>query len=186
MAPTLTPLRDASLDELMAAASPPEVWELMPWPLGRDREAMEAYLATAFADEDAETAIPFAVRLEGKLVGSTRYHAIDRAHRKAEIGYTWYHPSHWRTGLNRAVKISMLDRGFGEMGLHRIYFQIDKRNERSQRAVAALGAVREAELREDRILQDGYLRTTVVYGLLAREWPENRERLMTRWEFLTK
>ncbi|RYG34832.1 N-acetyltransferase [bacterium] len=176
----LAPLRDATLHDLMAAAEPREVWELMPWPIGFDAEAMRTYVETALWEEDAGMTKPFAVRVDGQIAGSTRFSAIDRANRKAEIGYTWYHPSHWRTGLNRAVKIQMLDMAFGEMGLNRIYFNVDKRNERSQQAVLGLGSLKEGELRADRILLDGYIRTTVVFGILADEWPEHRARLLAR------
>ncbi|CAN5522190.1 GNAT family protein [soil metagenome] len=174
---TLTPLREATLDELMLAAEPEEVWRLMPWPIGRERKAMVAYIEAALRDEDAGTALPFAIRVDGRLVGSTRFSGIERAHEKAEIGYTWLHPSMWRTGVNRRVKRMMLDRAFGEMGLNRIYFYIDQRNDRSQKAVEGIGAVHEGVLREDRLLHDGYRRSTVVYSLLANEWPEKRASL---------
>lgn len=175
----LFPLEDVPRDALYEAAKPEEVWRLMPKPIGI-REVFDAYIDDALATIAAGTAEVFAIESDGRFVGSTRLTGIDREHRKAELGYTWHHPSVWRTYVNTEAKRLMLGHAFDGHGLIRVYFFIDVRNERSQRAVERLGAVREGVLRNERILHDGYVRSTAVYSILAEEWPEICERLDAR------
>jgi RimJ/RimL family protein N-acetyltransferase len=65
----------------------------------------------------------------------------------------------------------MLSRAFGS-GFRRVEFRVDARNARSQAAMAKLGAVREGVLRADRITWTGHVRDTVLFSILATEWPE--------------
>ena len=61
--------------------------------------------------------------------------------------------------------------------MNRLWLQTDKRNQPSQNAILRLGAVKEAELRNERILADGRLRTSVVFAVIADEWPAVKRRL---------
>jgi RimJ/RimL family protein N-acetyltransferase len=75
------------------------------------------------------------------------------------------------TGFNRRIKDLMLNRAY-RCGFRRIEFRVDARNTRSQAALAKLGAVREGVLRADRITWTGHVRDTVLFSVLAHEWPE--------------
>jgi RimJ/RimL family protein N-acetyltransferase len=59
-----------------------------------------------------------------------------------------------------------------------VWLQTDKRNERSQNAIARLGATREGELRNERVLADGHMRTSVIFGITKEDWPSVRKRLL--------
>ena len=79
--------------------------------------------------------------------------------------------------MNTELKFLLLEFAFEREGAHRVVLQTDLRNERSQRAIARLGATREGVLRDDRVLNDGRRRSSVVYSILADEWPAVRARL---------
>jgi RimJ/RimL family protein N-acetyltransferase len=112
---------------------------------------------------------PFALFKGDGLVGMSSYLGIDTDRMALEIGSTYYVPAMRGTGFNRIVKDLMLERAFSS-GFRRIEFRVDARNDRSQAAMAKLGAVREGVLREDRITWTGHVRDTVLFSILASEW----------------
>jgi RimJ/RimL family protein N-acetyltransferase len=70
-----------------------------------------------------------------------------------------------------------LRHAFEELNMVRVMLKTDARNERSQRAIARLGAVREGVLRRHRILPDGFIRDSVIYSVIDLEWPQVKPRL---------
>ena len=106
-----------------------------------------------------------------RLVGMSCFIGIDPERGALEIGNTYYVPEMRGTGLNRRVKRLMLGRAIA-CGFRRIEFRVDARNVRSQAAMAKLGATREGVLRADRITWTGHVRDTVLFSILAGEWPE--------------
>ncbi|CAM3295588.1 GNAT family protein [Deinococcus saxicola] len=126
---------------------------------------------------DAPDQQPFAIVVDGELAGSTRYGDIRAAHAGLEIGWTWLHPAHMGTGINRRMKLLLLAHAFGELGMQRVQLKTDNLNTRSQRAIEKIGAVREGVLRKHQRRQDGSLRDTVMFSITADEWPEVRARL---------
>jgi RimJ/RimL family protein N-acetyltransferase len=145
-----------------------------------DREIWEIY-ATSYDPEhfdesfDRIRSLPgwrcFAILANERLVGMSCYIGIDRERGVLEIGNTYYIAEMRGTGLNRRVKRLMLDRAF-DAGFRRVEFRVDARNRRSQAAMAKLGAAREGVLRADRITWTGHVRDTVLFSMLADEWPE--------------
>jgi RimJ/RimL family protein N-acetyltransferase len=105
-----------------------------------------------------------------ELAGMSSYLGIDESRQTLEIGGTYYRPHLRGTGLNRRIKDMMLRRAFG-CGIRRVEFRVDARNARSQAAMAKIGAVREGVLRADRITWTGHVRDTVLFSILAEEWP---------------
>lgn len=112
----------------------------------------------------------FVIFLGERLVGMSCYIGIDEERGALEIGNTYYVPDVRGSGLNRRVKDLMLRRAFG-CGFRRVEFRVDARNARSQAAMAKIGAVREGVLRADRITWTGHVRDTVLFSILADEWP---------------
>jgi RimJ/RimL family protein N-acetyltransferase len=112
----------------------------------------------------------FALFLSERLVGMSCFLGIDADRGVVEIGNTYYVPEIRGTGFNRRVKDLMLRRAF-DCGFRRVEFRVDARNARSQAAMAKLGAVREGVLRADRITWNGHVRDTVLFSILAEEWP---------------
>jgi RimJ/RimL family protein N-acetyltransferase len=113
---------------------------------------------------------PFAILLGEEIVGMSAFLGIEPARGVLEIGNTYYVPRLRGTGFNRRVKDLMIRRAF-DRGFRRVEFRVDSRNKRSQAAMAKIGAVREGVLRADRITWNGHVRDTVLFSILAGEWP---------------
>jgi len=106
----------------------------------------------------------------GELAGMSSFLGIDEGRQVLEIGGTYYRAKFRGTGFNRRVKDMMLKRAF-DCGIRRVEFRVDTRNQRSQAAMAKLGAVREGVLRADRITWTGHVRDTALFSILRGEWP---------------
>jgi N-acetyltransferase len=172
-----TTLGDATA--LRAAARDPEIGRLMLQGPGATLDEMKAFISFVLERQTAGTDLPFTIVLnaEDRPVGMTRFLNIDRENRAVEIGGTWLDSALWRTPINTESKYLLLRHAFETERVHRVCIQTDLRNERSQRAIARLGAVREAVFRDDHLLRDGTFRTSVVYGIVASEWSSVKQRL---------
>ncbi len=175
----LVPLELAHAAEALAVAGRPEVTRFLRTGPLATRPAVEAMIRELLDAEAAGTDLPFTTFLRSprRLVGMTRFLRIERSNDKVEIGGTWLDPDVWRTPVNSEAKLLMLRHAFEREGAHRVQLQTDLRNERSQRAIERLGAHREGVVREDVLLPDGYRRSSVLYSILADEWPGVRARL---------
>lgn len=180
--PDLTP---AFTDELVGAATDEMVWRFLTSD-GRTPESARAYFTDLVAQWAAGTVLPFAVRLTvpghaatGRIVGVTRFKDVERAHRCLGIG-SWFVPAVWGTGVNTEAKALLLAHAFDRLGALRVEFDTDTRNVRSRAALAALGAVEEGVLRAHRITRDGERRDSVVFSVIAEEWPEVQRRIAGR------
>ena len=105
-----------------------------------------------------------------EIAGMASFLGLDEGRQVVEIGGTYYRPHLRGSGLNRRIKDMMLRRAFAA-GIRRVEFRVDARNQRSQKAMARLGATREGVLRADRITWTGHVRDTVLFSILASEWP---------------
>lgn len=125
---------------------------------------------------------PFAqvLRDGSRAVGITSYLDIQPANRSLEIGFTWIGRAWQRTAVNPEAKLLLLRHAFETLGAHRVQLKTDGRNLQSQRALEKLGAVREGVLRRHMILPDGFVRDTVMYSIVDREWPGVRDALERR------
>jgi N-acetyltransferase len=169
----LIPLAARERVALWNAGADPEVGRYMLHGPGTTLEEMDALIAFLLAQQAAGTDLAFTiVRSEdGQALGMTRFLHIDRENDAVEVGGTWLDRRVWRTPFNTESKYLMFGHAFEVERAHRLFLQTDSRNERSQRAIERLGAVREAALREDKVLRDGSYRTSVMYSILASEWP---------------
>jgi RimJ/RimL family protein N-acetyltransferase len=125
------------------------------------------------------TDLPFvAVHLaSGRVAGATRYLNIMPKDRGLEIGGTWYGVEFQRTAVNTECKYLLLSHAFESLGCIRVQLKTDLRNERSQKAIERIGAVREGVLRNHMILPNGHFRHSVFYSILDTEWPEVKKKL---------
>jgi len=177
----LEPLCIAHANALWEAGREVDIWQYMPrrpCSLVDMQDMISGFLTGAYLDNAA----PFAIveLSSGNAVGSTQIFDIDRQNRGAEIGWTWLTPRLWQSGVNTDCKILLLTHCFETLRLIRVQFKTDARNERSQKAIAKLGAVREGVLRQHRILPDGYIRDSVYFSIVAQEWPHVKEQLTKR------
>ncbi len=166
--------------ELVTTADDPAIWRYLSSHVKSPAE-MRSYIDTLLRGREQGSVLPFAVRSRssGRLVGMTRFKDLSREHRKALVG-TWFIPDVWGMGCNSEAKLLLLAHGFEELGLLRIEFQTDSRNQRSRGALAAMGAVEEGTLRSYVIAPDGHRRDTVVFSVLESDWPEVKRRLTAR------
>ncbi len=177
----LEPLAVEHRDALAAAAADGRLWELwftsVPTP-----EETAGYIAQALAGQAAGTMLPWAVRdlATGAIVGSTRYHDIVAPADRVEIGWTWYAASRQRSHVNTACKLLLFTHAFEDLGCAVVGLRTDNFNFASQRAIEALGAKKDGVLRHHWPRRDGSVRDSVIYSLLAGEWPEVRKHLAAR------
>jgi RimJ/RimL family protein N-acetyltransferase len=174
----LEPLRLGHLDGLCDAGLDPELWRLTVSQI-RTRADMEAYVEEALADQRAGIALPFATvwRATGRVIGSTRFGNASPPNRRVEIGWTWLARPWQRTGANTEAKYLMLRHAFEHWGCLRVELKTSALNQRSRAAILRIGAREEGTFRHHMINQDGSLRDSVYFSLLAEEWPEARRRL---------
>jgi len=152
----LEPLTPAHHEGLAAAAADGRLWEL--W----------------------FTSVPEPERTGAYIAGSTRYHDIAPAIDRVEIGYTWYAARWQRSHVNTACKLLLLAHVFETLGCRVVGFRTDNINVASQRAIAALGALKDGILRHHQARRDGTVRDSVRYSILAAEWPAVKQRLTAR------
>ena len=126
--------------------------------------------------------LPWVVRdlASGDVVGSTRYHDIVPAVDRVEIGYTFYAARFQRSQLNTACKLLLLGHAFETVGCGVVGLRTDNFNFRSQRAIEAIGGKRDGVIRHHFRRRDGSVRDTVMYSILATEWPDVKKHLTTR------
>ncbi|HYM49376.1 MAG TPA: GNAT family protein [Candidatus Limnocylindrales bacterium] len=168
----LEPLRPEHGPRLLAAAAAPEIWTWMP-AAPRSEAAMTEWIAAAMAAEREGREYAFAVigQRDARAIGSTRYLEVEAAHRGVEIGWTWYAVDTWGTVVNPEAKLLLLRHAFETWGAHRVQLKTDRLNARSQAAIRKLGASLEGTLRHHRIRPDGSLRDSMVFSIIAPEWP---------------
>jgi RimJ/RimL family protein N-acetyltransferase len=177
----LEPLADLHHDDLEAAAADGRLWELwftsVPSP-----GAVRAYIADALKGQADGHMLPWAVRdlASGSVIGTTRYHDVVPAIDRVEIGYTWYATSQQRTNVNTTCKLLLLAHAFDTLGCKVVGLRTDNFNFRSQRAIEALGAKRDGVIRHHAARRDGTVRDSVMYSILATEWPDVRRHLELR------
>ncbi|MED3575626.1 GNAT family protein [Cytobacillus praedii] len=177
----LVPLEQIHEVPLWEASDKKEIWTYMATKI-ESQEELSAEITKALIAKEQGSQYPFAVfhKERNEIVGSTRFLDISIANKSAEIGFTWYHPSVWRTKVNTECKYLLLMHAFENWQLNRVFFKTDGRNTRSQQAIARLGAVKEGVMRKDRIISDGYARDTVYYSILNEEWPIIKKRLLEK------
>jgi len=177
----LEPLEASHVEALKTAAADGRLWELwfttVPKP-----EDTERYVNDALAGQTAGHMLPWIARdlATGEIIGSTRYHDIDAAIDRVEIGYTWYAKSRQRSHVNTACKLLLLGHAFDALGCAVVGFRTDNFNFASQRAIAALGAKKDGVLRHQKARRDGTARDTWMFSILASEWPDVKRHLTTR------
>ncbi len=176
----LEPLSLDYLADLSAAGQDPQIWMYLRYGPVTNEERMREHIEDLLERQARGTDLPFATihAPSGKAVGMTRYLDIQPRNRNLEIGGTWITEAYQRTGINTEAKFLMLRHAFEELGCLRVTIKTDLRNERSQRAVERLGAVREGVLRDNIIMPDGFVRSSVYYSILAREWDGVKQHLL--------
>lgn len=177
----LEPLAPEHHDALARAAADGRLWELwftsVPEP-----DQMRAYIVAALDGQRLGHMLPWAVRelQSGAIVGSTRYHDIVAEIDRVEIGYTWYTKRWQRSHVNTSCKLLLFQHAFEVLRCQVVGLRTDNFNFASQRAIEALGAKKDGVLRHHHARRDGTVRDTVMYSVLAGEWPDVKRHLQLR------
>ena len=154
-------------------------WDFMVYGNISSPADMRHWVLDILSRAEKGTDLPFvAIYLaSGRVAGATRYLNIMPKDRGLEIGGTWYGPEFQRTLVNTECKYLLLQHAFETLGCIRVQLKTDLRNERSQKAIERIGAVKEGVLRNHMILPDGRIRHSVFYSILDTEWPAVKSRL---------
>ena len=164
---------------LRTAAADGQLWTIrvtgVPEP-----EQTRAYIETALQMREQGSRFAFAVIDEAgeRVLGSTSFHDIMPAVQRVEIGYTWYAQSVQRSHVNTTCKLLMMGHAFDTLGCAVVGWRTDNYNFASQRAIERLGAKKDGVIRHHAPRRDGTVRDTVMYSMLAGEWPEAKAQLL--------
>jgi RimJ/RimL family protein N-acetyltransferase len=177
----LEPLSSAHIQALSEIDDLAGIFRWFPKPV-HNLSDMQEYTESALAAQQAGLALPFAtIALStGKIVGSTRFMAIDRLNRRVEIGSTWLNTAWQKTRLNSEAKYLMLAHAFERSGAVRVEFKTDAHNAKSRAALIRLGAIEEGVLRNHMITSAGRLRDSVYFSITHGEWPRVKAQLERR------
>ena len=175
----LEPMTEAHIPALAEVGVGQVFWDFMVYGKMETDEDMRVWVQEILSRAQNGTDLPFvAVHLaSGRVAGATRYMNIMPKDRGLEIGGTWYGLEFQRTPVNTECKYLLLCHAFEALGCIRVQLKTDLRNERSQKAIERIGAVKEGVLRNHMILPDGYIRHSVFYSIIDTEWPEVKKRL---------
>jgi N-acetyltransferase len=176
----LVPLASEHGAALQQAALDGELWRLwytaVPSP-----EGMAAEIDRRLRLQAAGSMLPFTVLDPGGTpVGMSTYMNIDAAHRRVEIGSTWYAARVQRTPLNTECKLLLLGHAFDALECIAVEFRTHRFNQQSRRGIERLGAQLDGILRNHQRASNGTLRDTCVYSITADEWPTVQTHL--RWQ----
>ena len=168
---TLVPLEKKHEPALSQAVRDGEMWKLwftsVPSP-----ENMSAEIERRLGLQAQGSMLPWTVLdPSGTPVGMTTYMNVDAAHKRVEIGSTWYAQRVQRTSLNTECKLMLLRHAFEKLDCIAVEFRTHRLNVRSRRAIERLGAQLDGILRNHQRMGDGTLRDTAVYSITKDEWP---------------
>lgn len=177
----LKPLAVEDVPALAAVGLDADTWTWITHPV-TTAEGMRDYVEKALASQKAGTVLPFTIldKATGRAVGSTRFAAIEREHRRIEIGWTWVAPEFRRTHVNTEAKFLLLKHAFEKLGVNRVELKTDALNVRSRAAITRIGAKEEGTLRSHMVTLSGRVRDTVYFSIIASEWPRAKADLWAR------
>jgi RimJ/RimL family protein N-acetyltransferase len=173
----LEPLSQAHRAGLIDAVKDGELWRLwytaIPAP-----DNMAEEIDRRLALQAAGSMLPFTVfDAAGVIAGMTTYMNVDANNRRVEIGSTWYAQRVQRTGLNTEAKLLLLTHAFERLACIAVEFRTHFFNRKSRQGIERLGAKLDGVLRSHQIGVNGTLRDTVVYSIIAGEWPTVKQHL---------
>ena len=175
----LEPMTEAHTPALAEIGVGQPFWDFMVYGRMETADDMRKWVKDILGRAEKGTDVPFvAIHIDsGRVAGASRYMNIVPNDRGLEIGGTWYGQDYQRTVVNTECKYLLLQHAFEKLGCIRVQLKTDLRNERSQKAIERLGAVKEGVLRNHMILPDGYYRHSVYYSILDTEWPNVKKKL---------
>ena len=168
----LEPLSLTHLEGLCEIGIAEELWRWIPTQVATPSD-MKAYVELAMTERANGVSMPFAQieRSSGRVIGSTRYMNIEKAHRRLEIGSTWIAPAWQRSAINTEAKYLLLRHAFEDLGCMRVELKTDSLNEKSRNAIWRIGAKQKGLFRNHMRTSTGRVRHTVYFSVIDSEWP---------------
>ena len=165
----LEPLEERHRELVRPAAQHPEIFTVTTSALG---PLYDPYIDNALKRSADGNELAFVVHHKalGRYVGMTRYLNVEEAHKKLEIGSTWYEPTVWAGAVNPECKLLLMRHAFETLKFNRVEYKTDVRNSRSRAAILKLGATQEGILRKHVIMADGHVRDSVYFSIVDSEW----------------
>jgi N-acetyltransferase len=167
----LEPLSHDHLGGLTEAVKDGELWKLWYTSVPHAKD-MGKEIERRLGLQSAGSMLPFTVfDADGRIAGMSSYMNVDASNRRVEIGSTWYARRVQRGPLNTQCKLLLLGHAFEQLDCIAVEFRTHFFNQQSRRAIERLGAKLDGILRSHAIASNGTLRDTVVYSIIASEWP---------------
>ncbi len=175
----LEPLSLAHAEGLLPHALEPEIWLYIPYGNINTLEKLQNMISGLLRKQETGSDLCYTVfhQTSNQPIGMTRYISVDRSNYGVEIGGTWYGKEYRRSAVNTEAKYLLLRHAFEVFACQRVQIQSDVRNERSQRAIERLGAVREGIMRKNKRMPDGHQRNSIMYSIIDDEWPAIKAKL---------
>lgn len=176
----LIPLAENHFDELIGSSQDETIWTYMPVK-GNQPELLKAALSDALSEFTKQEQYPFAVfhKASGKIIGCTRFLKLNPMHKSLEIGWTWYLPEYWGTGVNEACKYLLLTYCFEVLQTIRVQIIASDKNLGSRKAIEKIGASFEGILR-NMVIRNNEKRSVAFYSIIDTEWPTVKQTLEQR------
>jgi len=167
----LRPLRESDWRAVHEWARLEQVCRYQQWgPNTEEQTRAFMRLAVEAWSSRPQTRFAYGITADGTLVGNCELNL--RGDQEGEISYV-LHPDHWGRGLATAAARKLLEMGFVEQRLHRIYATCDPRNTGSARVLTKIGMTHEGRMRETVLIRDGW-RDSDLYAILEDEWRAGR------------
>ncbi len=175
----LVPFAPEHREALRAAGDDPDLWRFHG--LNLRNATFDRYFDHYLnAPRQQECAFVVYDKTTGAMAGASAYLAMTPAHRRLEIGSTWYAKGFQGGHVNPAAKRLLIGHALDDLGWNRVEFKLDARNLRSWAAMRKLGAVEEGVHRAHMLLPDGHVRDSVWFSVVQGDWPSVRAGLEAR------
>jgi RimJ/RimL family protein N-acetyltransferase len=168
----LRPLTTTDDENLLPfALNEPETWQYSSLSAA-GTDGLAKYITEALSARVTGKEYPFIVydKRAGAYAGSTRFYDIQVHNLTLQLGYTWYGKNFRGTGLNKHCKFLLLQLAFEGLGMERVEFRADARNDRSIAAMKSIGCIVEGILRNTGPLREGGRRDSIILSILKSEW----------------
>lgn len=167
----LREIEDKDWVDVHKYASQEIVCKYQPWGPNSEKES-KAFVNQIIVDAKKESRSQFTfaiiIKENGKMIGAGEMYIRDSSNKVGEIGYV-VNPDYWGMGFATEVAKLLIEFGFRELNLHRIYATCDPRNIGSLRVLEKVRMIKEGRIRENLLLKDGW-RDSYIYSVLEQEW----------------
>ncbi|VEB37076.1 GNAT family acetyltransferase [Legionella sainthelensi] len=176
----LEPLTLNHYEFLRYPANDVRIWNYMP--CRADSDFYDCWFQDCLQQQAARTKLTYVIRRlkDNELIGSRAYYEIELQHKKLEVGYGWLTPSTWGMHYNHESLLLLFKNAFEEWHINRVQIATDPCNIKNYNTLKKLGAVQEGILRQHMTHHNGRVTDTVLFSILAEEWPEMKKRLESR------